>query len=126
MFCDKETVIHSSSPALFVVALVLAAFMGVQTWLLFSDRASISQTYDKQTEVMNQIEVAKNQVNNLMRGVLELSKKDNKNAVRIIDNLKKAGINFENDPSAAAPRAATPTPAPAPAASAVATPSKKK
>lgn len=123
MFCEKETSSQSSSPALLVISLVLAAFMGVQTWLLFSDRASISQTYDKQTEALNQVEVVRNQVNNLMKGVLELSKKDNKNAVRIIDNLKKAGINFEDDANAATPRAAAPAPA---EATSVATPSKKK
>lgn len=96
MFCEKDTTTQSQLPVL-ILSFTLAVFLGVQTYLLASDRAVIKDSYERQSQILSQIEKTKNQTNALIKGVIDLSKADNKNAVAIIDNLKKAGITFQDD-----------------------------
>jgi len=104
---------NNESPSGFLPVLLLALtfvlFLGAQTWMLSTDRGAINETFNKQTEVLDQVEKARTQVGSLIKGLLELEKQDNRNAASIIDNLKRSGVNFQDAPldQAAAPGAVT-------------------
>jgi len=123
---------NNDSPSVFLPVLILALtfviFLGAQTWMLSTDRGSLTETYNKQSEALEQVEKARTQVGSLIKGLLELEKQDNRNAAAIIDNLKRSGVNFQDAPegqgqAVVAPAAAMPSEKPVTAPEA---PAKKK
>jgi hypothetical protein len=97
MFCEN----YSPSKLLLPVMLLSIAFTGFlvfQTTLLLSDRASMITAYGEQAKTLEQVEKVRTQVSALVKGVVDLSQKGNKNAKTIVNDMKKAGINFEDQP----------------------------
>ncbi len=114
MLYEKETSPLALPVLLLSVAVV--GLLGLQTWLLSADRAIYSEAYTKQDEVLANLEKAKTQSNDLVKGIVNLAKQDNRNAENIINELRKAGINFQDLPAKGAPAAAAPAAAPVAAA----------
>jgi hypothetical protein len=126
MLYEKESSSGSIVFPVLLISIALTGLLSMQTWLLFSEHGALGDTYTKQTEILGNIEKAKTQVNNLIKGTVALAKQDNKHAMNVIEELKKAGMNFQDAPAPKAPApAAEPAPAaPAPAAVAPAAPPK--
>ncbi|MDD4616847.1 MAG: hypothetical protein PHW76_07035 [Alphaproteobacteria bacterium] len=123
MLYEKESPSSLGLPV-FILSIVVVGFLALQTWMLSADRAIYTEAYAKQDEVLANIGKAKGQANNLVKGVMNLAKQNNRNAENIINELKKAGINFQDVPAGAATPApdtpssdpaAAPKPSPAPA-----------
>jgi hypothetical protein len=71
--------------------------------MLIADRSTINSTYLQQEKPLEQVEKVNAQVNALVKRVMVLAKQGNKNAQGIIDELKKAGVNFEASPQGQQP-----------------------
>lgn len=97
--CDKVTPSQVLLPVL-LLSLTFAVFQGFQTKMLVSDKDSLNQAYTQQDKQLEQVEKVKTQVNALAKGTLTLSEQGNKNAQAIIDMLKKAGVNVQEQPQA--------------------------
>ncbi|MFA4993919.1 MAG: hypothetical protein WC521_01245 [Bdellovibrionales bacterium] len=113
MICAKEIPSQLLLPVS-LISFAFAGFLAFQTTLLISDRAAINTAYVEQTKTLEQVEKVRGQASALVKGVVDLDKKGNKNARFIIEELKKVGINFQDDAAqvGAAPASAD-VPAPA-------------
>jgi hypothetical protein len=78
----------------------VAGILAYQTCMLVSDRVTINTAYEQQERILVQVDKVKAQASALVKGVMDLSQQGNKNAQSIVDDLKKAGINFESKPQA--------------------------
>jgi hypothetical protein len=107
MTCEKITSQQAVLPIL-ILSFCLAAFFIFQTCLIFSDRSSLNAVYEQQNAPLEQVEKVKTRVNGMIKGLLTLSKQGNKNATAIIDDLKKAGITFQDEPAPGATPPAAP------------------
>jgi hypothetical protein len=96
----------------FLISFVMALFLGFQTTLLVSDRVSFQQTHAQQDKPLEQLAKVKAQVNSLAVGTLQLSKQGNKDAITIINELKKAGVDVSDSPAGAPGSPTSPPPAP--------------
>ena len=85
-----------------VLSLVLALSLGFQTSLLVKDHSALQQARTQQDKPLEQIEKIKTQASALASGTLVLAKQGNKDAQTIIEQLKKAGVNV-NDQAAPVP-----------------------
>jgi len=95
---------------------VLMVFLGFQTTLLVSDHDAMKLARTQQEQPLQQLGKLKAQVNALAVGTLKLSENGDKSAKNIIDQLKKVGVNVEDQapaatPAQAAPAMMAPTPA---------------
>jgi hypothetical protein len=124
MIYEKDSSVSLLLPVL-VMSFTLAGVLGAQSWMLVSDRSMLNEAYVKQTDVLTQIDKSKTQVNDLIKGVVALAKQDDKNAQGIIDELKKAGINFQDAPKQGAIPPAPPAPPPSATMKGPATPPAK-
>ncbi|MDD3371988.1 MAG: hypothetical protein PHE27_09215 [Alphaproteobacteria bacterium] len=109
MLYDKEPTGSVMLP-LFLLTITFVGFLGMQTWLLVADHTVLGEAKVKQATLLAQVEKAKVQIGNLVKGVSNLAKQDNRVAQDILENLKKAGMNFQDAPKGAAPAAAAPVP----------------
>lgn len=100
----------------FILTLTVVIILGYQMKQVFLERKNLKETRNSQTEQLTQVDPVEKQLKALADGVLELSKKGNKNADTAIDAMKKLGVVI-NPPAAS--EAATPA-ATAPAAETVA------
>jgi len=111
---DKITATQLLFP-LSLVSFVLVVFLGFQTTLLLSDRAALQQLRMGQDKPLEQVAKVKEQVNALAVGTLKLAKGGNKNAENIIGQMKKAGIDIQDQaPPGAAGQQPAPQPSPRP------------
>jgi hypothetical protein len=99
---DKVSASNVLLPVLLLSTAVLG-FFAFQTTLLVSDHKSLLQTFTEQQKALEQVAKLKTQVNSLAVGTLKLAEKGDKDAANIIAQLKKAGVNVEDTPPAAAP-----------------------
>ncbi len=106
-----------------LLSVAVAGFLAFQTTLLFNDRASLQAAHVAQDKPLADANKVKDQANGLAVGTLRLANAGDKTAVAIIDQLKKNGVNVQENPNAgsapatpAAPAAMAPEePATAPA-----------
>jgi hypothetical protein len=123
MLCAKDISIKDIPAQLllpvFLISFAVCGFFVFQTTLLVSDRAAITAAYTDQAKTLEQVEKVRAQAGALAKGVFDLDKQGNKNAHAIVEDLKKAGVSFQDDApktgAAPAAKAAAPVP-PAPAA----------
>jgi len=117
MFCAKDIPSQLLLPV-FLLSFAVVGFFVFQTTLLVTDRAAIVAAYQDQVKTLEQVEKVRTQASALAKGVFDLDKQGNKNAHFIVEELKKAGVSFQDDaPKAgAAPTAPAPAAAPVPAA----------
>jgi cellobiose-specific phosphotransferase system component IIB len=104
----------SASQVLFPVALLslaLVIFFGFQTSLMVNDRSTLTETRKQQDKQIEQVGKVKAQANALAIGTLKLSEQGDKYARNIIDQLKKAGIDVQEQPAAAPGAVGAPVPA---------------
>ncbi|MFA5041234.1 MAG: hypothetical protein WC464_06350, partial [Bdellovibrionales bacterium] len=87
----------------FLLSIAFAGFLLFQTTLLVTDRGALHVAYSEQSKTLEQVEKVKTQASALIKGVLTLSQKGNKNAKVIVGDLKKAGVNFEDEKNPLAP-----------------------
>ncbi|MDR3423698.1 MAG: hypothetical protein P4M13_01280 [Alphaproteobacteria bacterium] len=99
---------------LFLLSFVVVAFLGFQTSALVGDRTALGEAYTQQEKPLEEVGKVKTQVNALAVGTLKLSQQGDKNAETIIEQLKKAGIDVRDQPSAQPGAGAPPSPALAP------------
>jgi hypothetical protein len=93
---------------------VLMVFLGFQTTLLVSDHDAMKLARAQQEQPLQQLSKLKAQVNALAVGTLKLSENGDKSAKNIIDQLKKAGVDVQDQapaPAQAAPAMMAPAPA---------------
>jgi len=109
MFNENYTPAKLLLPVM-LLSFAMAGFLVFQTTLLLSDRANMVTAYTEQAKTLEQVEKVRTQVSALIKGVMDLSQKGNRNAKNIVADLKKAGINFQDQqaPAAGAPAGATP------------------
>ncbi len=96
----------------FLLSAAFAGFLLFQTTMLISDRAALQTAYTEQSKTLEQVEKVRSQLTALIKGVMALADKGDKNAKTIISDLKKAGVNFEDEKNPLAPPADTAAPAP--------------
>jgi hypothetical protein len=104
-----------------LLSVAVAGFLAFQTTLLFNDRAGLQAAHAAQDKPLADANKVKDQANGLAVGALRLANAGDKTGQAIIEQLKKNGVNVQENPNAtgsapAAPAAAAPEePAPAPA-----------
>lgn len=91
-----------------VLSLVIVIILGYQMKQVFQERKNLKDTRTAQTEQLNQVEPVRKQLDALASGVLDLSKKGNKNADTAIDAMKKLGVTINPSTDKAAVPAAAP------------------
>jgi hypothetical protein len=112
MLCAKDIPSQLLLPV-FLLSFAVVGFFVFQTTLLVSDRAAIVAAYGDQSKTLEQVEKVKAQASALAKGVFDLDKQGNKNAHFIVEELKKAGVSFQDEaPKAGAAPAATAPAAP--------------
>jgi F0F1-type ATP synthase membrane subunit b/b' len=114
MFFENFTPSRLLLPVL-LLSFAFVGFLFFQTNLLLTDRAALKTAYSEQSKTLEQVEKVRTQVSALVKGVMDLSQKGNRNAKTIVSDLKKAGVNFEDQPPPTAAGSAVPTPPAAPA-----------
>jgi hypothetical protein len=105
---DRITASQILLPVL-LLTVVLLSLLGYQTKLLWGDRTGLHYQHDQQDKPLEQLTKVKAQVNALAVGTLQLSKQGNKDAENIIAQLKKAGIDV-NDQGQSTPAPGAPAP----------------
>ncbi len=110
IFQDRDFSKQLLLPVL-IIAFTLATLLFAQAFILMSDRTVLSDAVAKQTAALAETERSKNQANNLIKGVMALAKENNKDAQNIINELKKAGVNFQDSPPPTPQQAPTAEPA---------------
>ncbi len=93
---------------LFLLTLVVTIFLGFQSTLLVSDRSALQIARTQQEKPLEQLAKVKAQVNALAVGTLKLSKEGNKDAQNIVAQLKKAGIDINDQAPPPVPATGTP------------------
>jgi len=114
MASDKITATQLLFP-LSMLSLVVVVFLGFQTTLLMTDRAALSQAHMAQDKPLEQALKVKEQANVLAVGTKKLADGGNKDAQNIIAQLKKMGIEVQDQAPASAPAAPAAAPPAAPA-----------
>ena len=113
MLCAKDIPSQLLVPV-FLLSFAIVGFFVFQTTLLVTDRAAIVAAYQDQAKTLEQVEKVRTQASALAKGVFDLDKQGNRNAHLIVEELKKAGVSFQDDaPKAGAAPAATAPVAPA-------------
>ena len=109
MASDKITAAQILLPVS-LISVVLVLFLGFQATLLVSDHTSLQQARTEQEAPLEQANKVKAQVNALTVGTLKLSKTGNKDAQNIIAELKKSGIDVNDQQPATNPTKAPTAP----------------
>jgi hypothetical protein len=95
MASDKITTTHVLVP-LALISFVLASFLGFQTSLLITDRDTLAKAHVQQDKPLAQVEKIKVQLNALAVGTLKLAQGGNKDAANIMSELRKAGVDVND------------------------------
>ena len=87
-----------------MVSVVVFLFLAFQTVILSQDRVNFDTAITQQQPMIEQVQKVKSQLDALALGTLKLSQLGDKDAINIIAELKKAGVNV-GDPSSSTPNA---------------------
>ena len=82
-----------------MISVVVFLFLAFQTVILSQDRSNFDTAITQQQPTIEQVQKVKAQLDALALGMLKLSQLGDKDAMNIIAQLKKAGVNV-GDPSA--------------------------
>jgi len=112
MASDKLTTTQVLLPVLLLSA-SLVGFFAFQTSLLVSERGSQKEARTAQEKPLEQLTKLKAQLNVLATGTLKLSQQGDKDAINIMTQLKKFGVDVEAEqnakPAPGAPQTVAPT-----------------
>ena len=92
--CGSTT---SSTLPVFLLSIAVVGFLLFQTYSIVADRIALDTAYEQQEKPLEEVTKVKEQVSALIRGIVDLSQKGNKSATIIIDDMKKAGVTFQED-----------------------------
>jgi hypothetical protein len=89
-----------------IVAFVLMLSLGFQSSLIFTERSNMHGAIAQQAKAVEDSNKVQAQFSTLALGTKKLAASGNKNAAAIADQMKKAGITFQDETQQAAPAAA--------------------